>query len=102
MSKGAVTRLYWSLVDMTTQLNYGKLILEYASERHSTLILYPLHEPLMLQNVTRLGFMSLRAQWMGRFVMSRFVQSKDVVCSPNKTCFKICHQKIELLASEEC
>ena len=57
MSKGAVTRLYWSLVDMTTQLNYGKLILEYASERHSTLILYPLHEPLTLQNVTRLGFM---------------------------------------------
>jgi len=57
MSKGAVTRLYWSLVDMTTQLSYGKLILEFASERHSTLILYPLHEPLTLQNVTRLGFM---------------------------------------------
>ena len=42
---------------MITQLSYGKLILEYASERHSTLILYPLHEPLTLQNVTSLGFM---------------------------------------------
>jgi len=57
MSKGAVTRLYWSLVDMTTQLSCGKLILEFASERHSTLILYPLHEPLTLQNVTCLRYM---------------------------------------------
>lgn len=65
MSKGAVTRLYWSLVDMTTQLSYGKLILEYASERHSTLILYPLHEPLTLQNVTPLGFTCLFESPMG-------------------------------------
>lgn len=84
MSKGAVTRLYWSLVDMTTQLSCGKLILEFASERHSTLILYPLHEPLTLQNVWD-ACVSLRAQWLGRFVMSRVVQSRDVVCSQKRT-----------------
>jgi len=66
MSKGAVTRLYWSLVDMTTRLSYGKLILEFASERHSTLILYPLHEPLTLQMLPVWdSCVSLRAQWGG-------------------------------------